>query len=332
MVTGLRLCIVLASAVVLPALATGQTSQSQTHRIGLLTWFPCDVPAYLKGEGEFGPFIRGLARYGYKLGGSISIECRSAGQEYDRLVDSATELVKQPVDVIVTMSQPAGQAAHEATREVPIVSIISGDPVAVGLADSLSKPGGNLTGVSYYATELTAKRLELLKEAIPGVTKIGVIANPHVYYLPFEEDAKRAADKLGVVAKVYQVSEPADLEHAISQMKDDGAQALFVLPDLMFAHEAVLIADLALKYRLPSMTWGSWFAQVGCLMAYSADYEEMQGRLAFYVDSIFKGAKPADLPIEQPTTFMLLVNLKTAKAIGIELPQSILLLADTLIE
>ena len=332
MIPNVRVWIVIAFAGVFPSLAEAQSSQSHLPRIGLLAWSPCNVTAYLKGNGEFGPFFRGLADYGYRVGESIIVECRGADAHYDNLVNSAKELVNLPVDIIVTTSQPAGQAAHEATREVPIVSVVSGDPIAVGLADSLSRPGGNLTGVSYYATELTAKRLELLKEAIPSLTKIGVINNPHVYYLPFEADAKRAAEKLGIVAKIYQVSERSELEPAISQMKEEGAQALFVLPDLMFASEAALIGDLAIKYRLPSMTWGSWFAELGCLMAYSSNYDAMNMRLAFYVDRLLKGAKPADLPIEQPTTFALLINLKTARAIGMEFPPSILLFADQVIE
>jgi putative ABC transport system substrate-binding protein len=248
------------------------------------------------------------------------------------LATAAADLVRLPVDVIVTASQPAGHAAREATATIPIVTIITGDPVAAGLARSLAKPGGNLTGLSYYATELTAKRLELLKEMIPEVTTVGVLANPNLSYLPFEEDTKRAGGRLGITARVHQVSEPADLKSAFSQMKAEGAQAVFVLPDLMFASEASRIAALALEHRLPTMAWGGWFTAAGCLMSYSSDYGAMNHRLAFYVDRILKGAKPGDLPIEQPATYTLSVNLKTAEALGVEVPQSILLLADEVIE
>ncbi|MEK1854571.1 MAG: ABC transporter substrate-binding protein, partial [Phyllobacterium sp.] len=245
---------------------------------------------------------------------NISIECRSAGKHDSGLAAAAADLVQLPVDVIVTSSQPAAHAAHEATHVIPIVTIISGDPVAAGLASSIAKPGGNVTGVSYYATELAAKRLELLKEAVPGVAIVGVLANPAVSYLPFEADTKDAARRLGILVKIQQVSEPDELEAAFSRMEAEGAQAVFVLPDLMLADQSSRIAALAIEHRLPTMAWGPWYTEDGCLMAYSARYSEMNHRLAFYVDRILKGAKPGDLPIEQPTKFELSINLKTANA------------------
>ena len=245
---------------------------------------------------------------------------------------AAAELVGLGVDVIVGMSQPVGMAAHDATDTIPIVSIISGDPVAVGLAQSLAKPGGNLTGLRYYANELTGKRLELLKEAIPELTTIDVLANPMVFYLPFEDDAKREAGRLGVVVRIHHVSEPADLDGAFADMKGEGAQAVFVLPDMMLSSEAPRIASLALEHRLPTMAWGDWYTEVGCLMAYSAQYDELIHRLAYYVDRILQGAKPGDLPIEQPTTFELSINLKTAKALGLDLPHALVQRADEEIE
>jgi putative ABC transport system substrate-binding protein len=310
-------CLYLACAliVILPGLAAGQSPSTTMPRIGVLAWAPCDE-AWLADIS--GPFMRGLGELGYKPGETVTIECRSAGRRYDGLVTAAANLARLPVDVIVSQSEPAGRAAHEATTTIPIVTIISGDPVGGGLARSLAKPGGNLTGLSYYATELTAKRLELLKEMIPEITTVGVLANPNVSYLPFEEDTKRAAGRLGITARVHQVSEPADLKSAFSQMKAEGAQAVFILPDLMLASEASRIADLALEHGLPTMAWGGWFTSVGCLMAYSSDYDAMNHRLAFYVDRILKGAKPGDLPIEQAATFSLSVNLKTAAALGVE--------------
>jgi len=248
------------------------------------------------------------------------------------MANAASRLVQRGVDVIVTSSQPAGRAARAATSNIPIVSVVSGDPVAAGLAKSLAHPGGNFTGVSYYATELTAKRLELLKEAIPGIVKIGVLANPEVSYLPFEADTHSAAAKLGIELSVHQVKQPADLEGAFSAMRQEMVQAVFVLPDLMIAGEAAHIAELAIENHMPSMAWGGWFTESGCLMAYSADYAEMNHRLAFYVDRILKGANPGDLPIEQPTTFKLSINLKTAAKLGLELPQAMLILADEVIE
>ena len=324
-------CLFLACAlvVILPALAAGQSTSTSMPRVGLLVWGPCEE-AWLADIS--GPFLRGLGELGYKPGETVTIECRSAGRRYEGLATAAADLARLPVDVIVTVSEPAGRAVHDATTTIPIVTIISGDPVGGGMVHSLAKPGGNLTGVTYYATELTAKRLELLKELIPEITTVDVLANPDVSYLPFEEDAKQAAGRLGITARVHQVSEPADLKNAFSRMKAEGAQAVFVLPDLMLSSEAPRIAALALEHGLPTMTWGGWYTRAGCLMAYAADYSAMDHRLAFYVDRILKGAKPGDLPIEQPTTFALSINLKTAEALGVEVPQSILLLADEVIE
>jgi putative ABC transport system substrate-binding protein len=305
-----------------PPLAAADSPTTQIPRIGLLAWSRCEEPL----------FLRGLEELGYRPGETVTIECRSADQSYAGLATAATQLVRLGVDVIVSMSQPAGQAAHDATDAIPIVSIISGDPVAVGLAKSLAEPGGNLTGLSYYANELTLKRLELLKEALPELATVDVLANPVVSYLPFEDDAKREAGRLGVAVRIHHVSEPADLDDAFARMKAEGAQAVFVLPDMMLSSEAPRIASLALEHGLPTMAWGDWYTKAGCLMAYSAQYGELIHRLAFYVDRILKGARPGDLPIEQPTTFELSLNLKTAKALGIEPPPALLLRADEVIE
>ena len=305
---------------------------SPTPRIGLLAWMSCKGPPNEPGLEEFSEFLHGLGELGYKPGESVVIECRDAGGGYAGLKSAAAALVQLPVDIVVTTSQPAGRAAHQVTETVPIVTIVSGDPVSDGLARSLAKPGGNRTGVSYYATELTAKRLDFLQKLIPGIATVGVLANPDVSYLPFEADTKRAAEQLGVGLRIEQVSDPAEIGNAFVRMKAAGAQAVFVLPDVVLAWEASRIAALALKHRLPCMAWGDWYAQEGCLMAYSADYDAMDRRLAFYVDRIIKGAKPGDLPIEQPTRFKLTVNLKTAKALGVEVPRTLLLLADEVIE
>jgi len=301
-------------------------------RIGLLTWFNCDVPQYLRELGEFGPFVRGLRELGYNVGQTLTLECHGGNKTYDGLAKAAIEVAQHPVDVIVTMSQPAAGAAYDATHTIPIVSIVSGDPVAAGLARSLAKPGLNVTGVSYYATELTAKRLELLKELIPDLETVDVLANPAVSYLPFEADTKRAGKALGIVPRIRYVSQPADLTRAFSEMSSENARAVFVLPDLMFANQSPVIARLAIEHRLPTMTWAPWFTQDGSLMAYSANYEQMDHRLAFYVDRILKGAKPGELPIEQPTAFELSINMKTAKDLGIAIPESLVLRADEVIE
>jgi putative ABC transport system substrate-binding protein len=313
----------------MPTFAAGQSSSATMPRIGVLEWSSCEESWLTKISG---PFMRGLEEFGYKPGETVTIECQGADRSYDGLAKAAADLVRLSVDVIVSDSQPAGHAARDATATIPIVTILSGDPVDAGLARSLAKPGGNVTGLSYYATELTAKRLEFLKEMIPKVTNVGVLANPNLSYMPFEEDTKRAGERLGISVRMHHVSEPANLKSAFSQMNAAGTQAVFVLPDLMLAGEASRIATLALEHRLPTMAWGSWFTKFGCLMAYSSDYSAMSHRLAFYVDRILKGAKPGNLPIEQATTFELSVNLKTAKTLGVEVPQGLLLLANEVIE
>ncbi|MRG57814.1 ABC transporter substrate-binding protein [Phyllobacterium sp. SYP-B3895] len=320
----------IAFAMSFAAIASAQQPSVRTPRIGLLAWWPCEMP-YTSESSEFGPLMRGLVELGHSLG-ELSFECRSASKHDSGLAAAAAELVQHPVDVIVTSSQPAAHAAYNATHTIPIVTIISGDPVAAGLAISLAKPGGNLTGVTYYANELAAKRLELLKEAVPELATVGMLANPVVSYIPFETDAKDAANRLGIAVSIQHVSEPDELDTAFSRMEAAGVQAVFVLPDLMLASQSSRIAALAIEHRLPTMAWGPWFVADGCLMAYSARYREMEHRLAFYVDRILKGSKPGDLPIEQPTKFDLSINLKTAKALGIDLPQTLLVMADEVVE
>lgn len=304
-----------------PALAVAQTG-AKLPKIGLLTWGACEMP----------DLIAALRNLGRVPGENITFECRSAGKRYEGYVSASAELVRLPVDVIVSESEPASHLARSVTTTIPIVSILSGDPVRSGLAQSLSKPGGNLTGLTYYATELTPKRLELLKELIPGISSIGVLANPLVSYLPFEEDTRRTAIALGLALVVKQVRQPNELDDALRQMKAEGAQAVFVLPDMMFASEAKRIADLALAERLPVMAWGTWFTDLGGLMAYSAEYRSLVRRLAVYVDQILKGAKPGDLPIEQASRLELSLNLRTARTLGVTIPPEFLLRADKVIE
>lgn len=297
--------------------------------IGLIQWSTCDEPALTR---SFGPFLEGLTEFGHAAGSTIQLECRAAQGNYVGLRDAAAALAALPVDIIVANSQPAADAARRATSTIPIVSILSGDPVGAGFARSLAEPGGNLTGLTYYATELTAKRLELLQEMVPGIEVVGVLSNPEVGDLPFEADTRAAAQRLGLGLVVESVSLPADLPASFGRLKAAGAEAVFILPDLMFASEAGLLAELALDHGLPCMAWGGWFAHAGCLMAYSSDYVAMARRLAYFVDRIVDGAAPGGLPIEQPSTLILSINLKTADTLGIEVPASLLVLAGEIIE
>lgn len=302
--------------------ALGQPESKIPH-IGWLDFGPnCDSS----------PLESGLRDLGYVPGTSVVIDCRSAGGRYEGLPMAAAELVKLNVDVIVATSHPTAQAAHDATQKIPIVMIASGDPVAAGLVKSLGHPGGNVTGLTYYATELTAKRLELLREAVPSVTRIGVLANPGVSYLPFENDTLRSAAALGLSVVIHHVSEPEDIDIAIEAMAKEGAGAVFVLPDLMLAGQAERIARVALSHRMPTMGWGQWYTKAGCLMAYSADYPNMTRSLAGFVDKILKGAKPGDLPIDQPYLFRLSINLATARALGVKLSSSFVARVDDEIE
>jgi putative ABC transport system substrate-binding protein len=298
-------------------------SEAKLPQIGMLVWSSC---------GEDPDLTAGLADWNRIPGKNVEIVCESAGSRYEGFIQAAKKLVEQKVDVIVTSSQPAGRAAHEVTKTIPIVTIISGDPVGGGLANSLAKPGGNLTGVTYYATELTGKRLEILKEAVPALGVIGVLANPDLSYLPFEEDTKRAAAILHIRPMFAYVRDPSEFADAFRRMKSEGAEAIFVLPDLVLAQNGQEIADLALASKLPGMSWGTWFTQQGMMISYSADYGAMTRRLGFYVDQVLRGISPAELPIEQPRNFILSINVKTAQKLGIALPQSLLSRADMVIE
>src|SRR5918995_1302675 len=263
--------IVCAIALGSPTLALAQSAAS-LPKVGLLAWDVCEIPN----------LIAGLKELGHIPGETITIECRSAGGRDEGLFPAAVELARIPVDVIVSNSQPGGHAAMKATKMIPIVTIISGNPVAAGLAQSLARPVHNLTGISYYATELTTKRLELLKEMVPGLSTIGVLANPKVSYLPFEEETKRAATSLGVAVVIFQVREPSDLDEAFRQMKAQGAQAVFVLPDLMLAHEAKHIPVLAFPEPLPMMVGGGCYGGVGVLMPSPPISPRLSRRLAVY--------------------------------------------------
>ena len=304
----------------LSILVSAQSQADSAPRIGYITWGPCKAP-----DATSDKFAEGMQDLGYIPGETVIFVCRSAGNVDAGLLTAATELVELDVDIIVSSSQPAARAALMATTTIPIVSIISGDPVASGMAQSLARPGGN-------ATELTGKRMELLIEAIPGLKSVDVLTNPVVDYLPFEKDTRSAAKRLGIDVRVHQVSNQDDISAAFAEMKANNAEAVFVLPDMMLAWAAGRIAELAIENDLPTMTWGYWFAEAGCLLSYSTWYPDLSYRLAFFVDRILKGTAPGDLPIEQPARFALSVNLATAEKLKIELPQTLLFRADRFIE
>ncbi len=277
-------------------------------------------------------FREGLRDLAYKEGQDIALEFRSTEARDVRLLDLATELVRLRVDVIVAATTSAMLAAKQATATIPIVTLVL-DPVASGLLASLAQPGGNITGFAFNEIDTSARRLQLLKEAVPSATRLAVLTNAATpsssLTLKETTDAARA---LGVQVQFLELGGPDDLERTFAAITTRRADALIVLPATVpFVHRKQIVA-LAIRHRLPSMFWRREFVDAGGLMAYGPDQPRMYHRAAVYVSKILQGAQPADLPIEQPTKFELVINLKTAKALGLTIPQSLLLLADEIIQ
>ena len=281
-------------------------------------------------------FLQGLRDLGYVEGRNIVIEYRSAEGKFERLAALAAELVALKVDVIVAPNTVAALAAKQATRTIPIVFAVAADPVQSGLVTSLARPGGNVTGSSVLAPELVGKYLELLAQAVPGVSRVAVLWQPGSLGERTEKDmlkeAEVAARALGVRPQFVEARGPADFDRAFSDMTRARAGALTVLPSNMFANERRRLVDLAAKNRLPAVYPFREFVDAGGLMSYGATLADLYRRAATYVDKILKGRKPADLPVEQPTKFEFVINLKTAKALGLTIPRSVLIRADQLIE
>jgi putative tryptophan/tyrosine transport system substrate-binding protein len=281
-------------------------------------------------------FLQGLRELGYVEGRTVVIEYRFDEEKLERLPALAAELVALKVDVIVTGSTPAALAAKQATKTLPIVFAAVADPVADGLVTSLAQPGGNVTGLSPLGSGLVGKRLEHLKQVVPGVSRVAVLWQPGAVPERTEKDMQKeaevAARALGVRLQFVQARGPADFARAFSDMTRARAGALNVWGSQLFFNERSRLADLAAKHRLPGVYGHRGYVDAGGLMAYGPDFADMFRREATYVDKILKGAKPADLPVEQPTKFELVINLKTAKALGLTIPPSLLGRADQVIE
>jgi putative ABC transport system substrate-binding protein len=279
-------------------------------------------------------FRQGLRELGYVEGKNIQLEVRWGEGKLERLPALAAELVRLKVDVIVAASSPSVLAAKEATRTIPIVMPFSSDPVGDGLVASLARPGGNITGLSVMSPEVGAKRLQLLKEVLPKPSRaVGVLWNPsYTGMVARFRDAQRNAPAAGVEVRSLEVRDTRELEAALTAMTRQHTDALILLADPLTMSQRLRIVEFAAQARLPAMYEVSEFADAGGLMSYGHNPGEMCRRAAAYVDKILKGAKPGDLPIEQPTRFELVINLKTAKALGITVPQTVLLRADRLIE
>jgi len=281
-------------------------------------------------------FRQGLRELGYVEGTDILVEYRTADNNMERSPDLARELVLLKVDVIVAPNTPAARAAPQATTTIPIVVPIMGDPVGDGRVSSLARSGGNITGLTFLGPELLPKRLALLKDALPKVSNVAALWHPSAYgertISNMVKETEAAAQDLGVRLQFVAVHGPDELDRAFSTIATERADALIVFPSAMLFNERRRIVDLAPRYRLPSTSMARELVELGGLMSYGASITDLQRRAAAYVDKIIKGAKPADLPVEQPTKFELVINLKTAKALGLTIPQSILLRADEVIE
>ncbi len=319
----------LAFGIVFVPLSVGAQQPSRAARIGYLEFgaSPLGTPF---GEA----FRQGLRELGYIEGQNITIEYRWAEGRFDRLPDLANELVRLKVDVIFASTTPAALAAKQATATIPIVIGFVADPVRSGLVASLGRPGGNITGWSHVAgLELGGKRLELLKEAFPGATRVAVLFNPaNPIHGPGLKEVEIVARALKVELDTVGVQDANELEHAFSTMARKRTEALFVFVDGMFLAEQRRIIDLAAKSRLPAMYGIRELAEAGGLMAYGVNLRDLYRRTAYFLAKILKGAKPGDLPVEQPTKFELVINLKTAKALGLTIPQSVLMRADEVIQ
>jgi len=317
--------------IIIVALASGAAiaepqQRTKVHRIG-----------YLASASGLGPleeaFRQGLRELGYVEGKNIAIEYRLAQGKLDRLVDLAAELVRLKVDIIIVQSTLDAFAARRATTTIPIVMAASGDAVGTGLVASLARPGGNVTGLTVLARELSGKRLELLKEAVPRLSRVAVLwnaANPDK--ARDLEETEVQARALGLRLQSLEVRGPNDIESAFRAATSKGAGALFTLTDALIITHQSRIVELAAKGRLPAMHEQREFVEAGGLMSYGPNDADLFRRAATYVDKILKGAKPSELPVEQPTRFEFVINLKTAKKIGLTIPPELLVRADKVIK
>jgi len=280
-------------------------------------------------------FRQGLHELGWIEGQNIVIEFRYAEGRVDRLPGLAQELVRLKVDVIAASPTPSALAARNATRTIPIVGMSLTEPVALGLVSSLARPGGNVTGITYSVdTAIFGKQLELLKEVVPKVLRVAALTNPTgtPAYPATLSSVKAAARSLGLQLQFHEARAPLEFDGAFAAMAKERPSALLVFGDPMFFLHRARLADLALKNRLPSMSTQWQWVEAGGLIAYGPSFPDLWHRAATYVDKILKGSKPADLPVEQPTKFELVINLKTAKALHLTIPRSVLLRADQVIQ
>jgi len=316
--------VLFSSAATWPLAAAAQTS-SKTPRVGCIVGVTADSPV-------FEAFRQGLRELGYVEWQTIALEIRWLEGRVEQIPEMVAELVRLKVDVIFAGNSPAALAAKNATRTIPIVMIVS-DPVGQGLVASLSRPGENVTGLNAFNEAISGKRLQLLKELVPELARVAVFRNPTVApHVIFWQETEAAAAKLGVTLQPLDVRGLDDFEGALAAAKRGNAQALLAFDDPIHGTGIHRIVDLAASSRLPAMYGSREFPVYGGLMSYGANVVFLFRRAATFVDNILKGAKPADLPVEQPTKFELVINLKTAKALGLDIPPALLARADEVIE
>src|SRR5439155_1859196 len=327
---GRRRFVSLISATSIAALAAvdAYAQTGRIYRVGVLETVSAD-----RNRDNLDALLRGLRERGYVEGQNLRVEYRSADGRADRFLDLATELVHLPVDLIVTRGTPAAKAAKAATEMIPIVMAAIAEPLAIGVVASLARPGGNVTGLSAFVTELAGKRVELLKEARPSIVRVGFLQDMGNPASPPQWEANQAAAKaLGLSAEPFDVRNTNDIADAFARIAKDRFDALSVGIDALTQANAKMIVELAAAHKLLTAYPAREFVDVGGLLSYGSSYPDLYYRAAGLIDKIFKGAKPGDLPVEQPTKLELVINLKTAKTLGLEIPPNLLARADEVIE
>jgi putative ABC transport system substrate-binding protein len=315
------------AAVAWPLAARAQQA-GKVYRIGILETIPASQNA-----ANLDALRKGLRELGYIEGQNLSIEYSSADGFAERFPELAGELVRLKVDLIVTRGTPAAQAAKNATAAIPVVMAAIGEPLGVGVVAGLARPSGNVTGLSSFTTELAGKRVELVKEMMPGISGVGLLHNMGSPVVPPQwEETQATARTLGLTAELLDVRSEQDVRAAFDAALRLRVGALLVGIDGLIQSNSQIIVDLAARHRLPAVYSSTEFVAAGGLMTYGISYPDLYFRAASFVDRIFKGAKPGDLPVQQPTKFELVINLKTAKALGLEVPPGLSARADEVVE
>jgi putative tryptophan/tyrosine transport system substrate-binding protein len=324
------LAVILTLSLILASFAGEAQTPGKVPRVGYLhPGSPSDPLRQRRLEA----FRQGLRDLGYVEGQNIAIESRWAEGQYDRYPALAADLVRLKVEVIVAVTGAATQAAQQATRTIPIVMSAVADPVGSGLVASLARPGGNVTGLTGMSPDLVGKQLQLLKQVVPEVSRVALLRHPdNLASQALLREAEAAARILGLRLQILEARNPQEIDSALTAMTRERAGALLIIPDALFGNQRRQIAELAIKGRLPSLFNIGEYAEAGGLMVYGPNFLDSERRAATYVHKILQGARPADLPVEQPAKFELVINLKTAKAIGLTIPPSVLGRADQLIE